>query len=319
MKAYSLDLREKIIDAHIMEGVSVRKVAKRFRVATSFVETLLKRLRETGDILPKPHGGGPQPKLKAEQIALVATLVEADNDATLAELCDQLAAATSIRVSRSTMGRVVNALGFTRKKKSLHATEAESPRVQQARADYWQRIRDIAPENLVFMDEAGVNVAMVRLYARALKGQRAIGDCPAQRGTNVSLANALSLRGPLAPLTVLGAMDGLTFEAYIIRRVAPKLWPGAVLVVDNSRTHKATDEVKAALDAVGARLVFLPPYSPDFSPIEPFWSKVKNHLNALGARTYQTLKEAIELAYAQVSLEDIRNWFTKDCYCTSSE
>jgi transposase len=77
--------------------------------------------------------------------------------------------------------------------------------------------------------------------------------------------------------------------------------------------------VKAALEAVGARLVFLPPYSPDFSPIEPFWSKVKNHLNALSARTYQTLKEAIELAYAQVSLEDIRNWFTKDCYCTSSE
>lgn len=117
MKAYSLDLREKIIDAHIMEGVSVRKVAKRFRVATSFVETLLRRLRETGDILPKPHGGGPQSKLKAEQIALVAALVEADNDATLAELCDPLAAATSIRVSRSTMGRVVNALGFTRKKK----------------------------------------------------------------------------------------------------------------------------------------------------------------------------------------------------------
>lgn len=117
MKAYSLDLREKIIDAHLMEGVSVRKVAKRFGVATSFVETLLKRLRETGDILPKPHGGGPQPKLKAEQLVLVSALVEADNDATLTELCDQLAAATAIRISRSTMGRVVQGLGFTRKKK----------------------------------------------------------------------------------------------------------------------------------------------------------------------------------------------------------
>ena len=169
------------------------------------------------------------------------------------------------------------------------------------------------------MDEAGVNLAMVRLYARSLKGQRAIGDRPAQRGKPVSLVNALSLRGPLAPLTIVGAMNGLTFEAYIIRRVAPKLWPGAVLVIDNSPTHEATDDVKAALDAVGARLVFLPPYSPDFSPIEPFWSKVKTGLKSLGARTYQTLKEAIEWAYAQVSLEDIRNWFTKACYCTSSE
>jgi hypothetical protein len=73
------------------------------------------------------------------------------------------------------------------------------------------------------MDEAGVNLAMIRLYARAPKGQRAIGDRPATRGQNVSLVNALSLRGPIAPLTILGAMDGLTFEAYIIRRVAPNL------------------------------------------------------------------------------------------------
>lgn len=169
------------------------------------------------------------------------------------------------------------------------------------------------------MDESGVNLAMVRLYARALKGQRAIGNRPTQRGKPVSLVNALSLRGPLAPLTILGPMNGLTFEAYIIRRVAPNLWPGAVLVIDNSPTHKVTEEVTAALDAVGARLVFLPPYSPDFSPIEPFWSKVKTCLKSLGAQTYQTLNEGIEWAYAQVSLEDIRHWFTKACYCTSSE
>lgn len=160
---------------------------------------------------------------------------------------------------------------------------------------------------------------MVRLYARALKGQRAIGDRPAKRGQNVSLVNALSLRGAIAELSILGAMDGLTFEAYIIGRVAPNLWSGAVLVVDNSSTHQETEEVKAALDAVGARLVFLPPYSPDFSPIEPFWSKVKNVLKTVGARTYKALKATIEFAYNQVSLKDIHSWFTKACYCTSSE
>jgi transposase len=169
------------------------------------------------------------------------------------------------------------------------------------------------------MDEAGVNLAMIRLYARSPKGQRAVGARPVKRGQNVSLVNALSLRGPIAPLTILGAMDGLTFEAYIIRRVAPNLWPGAVLIVDNSSTHQATEEVNTALETVGARLMFLPPYSPDFSPIEPFWSKVKNILSSVGARTYEALKETIGSAYAQVTLEDIRNWFTKDCYCTSSE
>ncbi len=191
--------------------------------------------------------------------------------------------------------------------------------MRQARVEYWQEIRDIAAENLVFMDEAGVNLAMIRLYARALKGQRAVGERPAKRGQNVSLVNALSLRSPLAPLTILGSMDSMTFEAYIVRRVAPNLWPGAVLVVDNSPTHKATEEVITALEAVGARLMFLPPYSPDFSPIEPFWSKVKTILDSVGARTYQALKEAIESAYSQVTSKDIRSWFTNDCYCTSSE
>lgn len=171
----------------------------------------------------------------------------------------------------------------------------------------------------MFMDEAGVNLAMIQMYARAPKGQRAVGSRPSKRGQNVSLVNALSLQGAIAPLTILGAMDGLTFEAYIIRRVAPNLWPGAVLIADNSSTHEATDEVTAALAAVGAQLIFLPPYSPDFSPIEPFWSKVKNLLKSVGARTYQAVKEALESAYAQVTLNDIRGWFTKDCYCTSSE
>ena len=319
MRAYSLDFREKIIHIYFTERMSVRKVAKRFGVATSFVEKLLKQLRETGDILPKPHAGGPKPKLNEAQLNLVKALVEADNDATLDQLRQRLADETSVSISRATMGRILQQLGLTRKKKALHATEAESPRVQQARVDYWQRIQAIPPEDLVFMDEAGVNLAMIQMYARAPKGQRAVGSRPSKRGQNVSLVNALSLQGAIAPLTILGAMDGLTFEAYIIRRVAPNLWPGAVLIADNSSTHEATDEVTAALAAVGAQLIFLPPYSPDFSPIEPFWSKVKNILKSVGARTYQAVKKALESAYTQVTLNDIRGWFTKDCYCTSSE
>lgn len=126
MKAYSLDFREKIIDVYLMERVSIRKLAKRFGVATSFVEKLLKRLRETGDILPKPHGGGPQPKLNENQLKLVTALVEADNDATLDELRERLAAETSILISRSTMGRVMQKLGFTRKKNAARHRGGES-------------------------------------------------------------------------------------------------------------------------------------------------------------------------------------------------
>lgn len=120
MKAYSLDFREKIIHIYFTERMSVRKVAKRFGVATSFVEKLLKQLRETGDILPKPHAGGPKPKLNEAQLNLVKALVEADNDATLDQLRQRLADETSISISRATMGRVLQQLGLTRKKK--HST-----------------------------------------------------------------------------------------------------------------------------------------------------------------------------------------------------
>jgi transposase len=317
MKAYSVDFRQKIVDTYFQELISQRQVASRFSVALSFVEKLLKQLRETGDIAPKPHGGGPKPKLNADQLFLVRALVEADNDATLEELCKRLKDQTTIVISRSTMGRVLQQLDLTRKKKTLHATEKDTPQVQQARVDYWQTIREIAPENLVFIDESGLNLVMIRLYARSLRGQRAIGDCPQRRGQNVSIVDALALRGQLAVTTVLGAMDGLTFEAYVIRRVVPHLWPSACLVVDRSSIHHQSEELKNALTAVGARLIYLPPYSPDFSPIEPFWSKVKSILKSIGARTYEALEEGIQAAYKQVSLADIHNWFTNCCYCTS--
>lgn len=191
--------------------------------------------------------------------------------------------------------------------------------MQQARCDYWDVVRDIPPENLVFIDESGTNLAMVRLYARALKGQRAVGSRPQQRGKNVSLVEALTLNGPIAAFQCADPMDGLTFEAYLIQRVIPHLWSGACVILDNSPIHNSNEDIEAALDEVGAHLIFLPPYSPDFSPIEPFWSKVKNNLKSLAPRTYQALKDAIGIAYEKVSLIDIQNWFTFRCYCTSSE
>jgi transposase len=110
-----------------MDGVSQRQLANRFRVSLSFLENLLKRLRETGDILPKPHGGGHPPKLQAEQLMLVKALVEADNDATLEELCEQLQQQTQVLVSRSTMGRMVQALQLTRKKNAPRDRAGNSP------------------------------------------------------------------------------------------------------------------------------------------------------------------------------------------------
>ena len=160
-------------------------------------------------------------------------------------------------------------------------------------------------------------MSLVRLYARAIKGQRATGKRPQQRGKNVSMIAAIALKGILGSVNLLGAADGLSFEAFIIRKLVPNLWLGACVVLDNCSIHKGK-EIEAAIAKTGASLIYLPPYSPDFNPIENFWSKVKNILRSLCARTYQDLDKAIAQAFKQISLQDIRHWFTYRCYCTSS-
>ena len=199
--------------------------------------------------------------------------------------------------------------------------------------EFWHKIRSHKVEDLIFIDEAGVNLAMTRLYARAIKGQRAKGTRPQQRGKNVSMIGAIALKGIVGSVNLLGAADGLSFEAFIVRKLVPNIWPGACVILDNCSIHKGK-EIESAITRkgiavgiakAGASLIYLPPYSPDFNPIENFWSKVKNILRSISARTYQTLEQAfclqqrfaIAKAFKQISLQDIRHWFTYRCYCTS--
>ena len=132
-------------------------------------------------------------------------------------------------------------------------------------------MQGILAKDLIFIDEAGINLAMTRLFARAPKGQRARGQRPNKRGKNVSLIGAISLKGVITQLPILGSVDGLTFEAFIAQKLVPKLWKGACVILDNCTIHLGED-VEAMIKAAGARLIYLPPYSPDFSPIENCWS-----------------------------------------------
>ena len=159
---------------------------------------------------------------------------------------------------------------------------------------------------------------MTRLRARSTKGKRAYSSKPSKRGKNVSIIGALGLNGVIADYSLLGATDGLTFEAFISQKLVPKLWKGACVVMDNCPVH-LDQTIHDLIEAAQARLIYLPPYSPDFSPIENCWSKLKSILRTLGPRTYPDLANAIETAFSQVSLDDIRSWFTHCCYCASED
>jgi transposase len=177
-------------------------------------------------------------------------------------------------------------------------------------------MQGVIAENLIFIDEAGVNLSLIRRLARAVRGKRAYGTRPQKRSKNVSVIGAIGIKGIIANYSLLGATDGLTFEAFLSQKLVPKLWKGACVVMDNCSIHQSK-EIEYLIEKSGAKLIYLPPYSPDFSPIENCWSKIKTILRSLGARTYPDLAQAIEAAFALVSLKDIRNWFTHCCYCTS--
>jgi transposase len=198
----------------------------------------------------------------------------------------------------------------------LHPTEKQSDRVQQQRVDYWQKIQGILAQDLIFIDESGVNLGFTRLFARSPKGERARGDRPQKRGKNVSLISAIGLQGVITQISILGATDGITFEAFIAQKLVPNLWQGACVLMDNCSIHRG-ETIRTLIEDAGAALIYLPPYSPDFSPIENCWSKVKSILRSLGARNYPDLVDAIETAFEQISLENFRAWFTHCCYCTS--
>ena len=114
----------------------------------------------------------------------------------------------------------------------------------------------------------------------------------------------------------MGGTDALTFEAFISQKLVPKLWKGACVIMDNCSIHKGK-KIRSLIEKAGAKLLYLPTYSPDFNPIENCWSKLKSILRHIGARTYPDLAKAIESAFNQISRYDIRNWFIHCCYCTS--
>ena len=165
-----------------------------------------------------------------------------------------------------------------------------------------------------------------------IKGNERTVSVRAQRGKNVSLISAIGLKGVITQISLIGATDGLTFEAFISQKLVPQLWEGAYVIMDNCSIHKS-QEIEALIQAAGANLIYLPPYSPDFSPIENCWSKIKSILRSLGARNYPDLAKAIEAArsvrggvlplgtsfFKRVSLKDIQSWFTHCCYCTSAD
>lgn len=198
-------------------------------------------------------------------------------------------------------------------KKSLHAAEQQRPDVAAARLAWRAGQPDLNPDRLVFIDETWATTNMARRYGRAPRGQRVIAAVPHGHWKTSTFVAALRTSGLTAPLVVDGAMNGAIFRAYVEQILAPTLSPGDTVIMDNLASHKVAG-VREAIEARGAKLVYLPPYSPDLNPIEQAFAKLKTILRKIAARTLATLWDALGDSLTRFSPQQCANYLANDGY-----
>jgi len=180
--------------------------------------------------------------------------------------------------------------------------------VAEQRANWPEQLKDVPLEKIVVIDESAAMTNMTRLRGRSQKNHRLVWPVPHGHWKVLTMIGAMTVKGVLAAVTVDAATDGEIFRRFVSEALVPNLKPGDVVVMDNLQAHKAAG-IQEAIEAAGARLLYLPPYSPDLSPIEPMWSKVKQVLRSIAARGVNTLQSAVTTALQTITASDCQGFF----------
>jgi transposase len=201
-------------------------------------------------------------------------------------------------------------------KKTPHAAEQDRPDVKAARDNWRDNQTSLDPRRLVFIDETGVSTNMARLRGRAPEGQRLIGKVPHGHWNITTFVAALRCDGITAPMVTDGAMNGAIFLAYVRHFLLPTLTQGDWVIMDNLAVHKVNG-VRSAIESVGAGLLYLPPYSPDFNPIEMAFSKLKALLRKAAERTVDRLWDRIGELIGRFTPQECQNYFAHQGYVST--
>src|SRR3954452_17830348 len=303
MTPYSQDLRLRVVDTVLRGEGTIGQIAERFLVSIAFVTRLLQLHRSSGSVEPRPHGGGNPAVLTPEDLERLREFIAKQPDATLQECAAHLGSSCSL----ATISRALSKLGLPRKKKVPRAAEQDSPEVREKRREFCAELAGIDPQRLVFVDECGANTSMTRTHGRAPAGQRVYTDAPAH-WDSITLTSGMRREGVTATLAFPGATNTGTFETYVEEVLVPELKPADLVLWDNLKPHRSEDAMEAVEEA-GAEVVPLPPYSPDYTPIEEMFSKVKGAMRSSAGRTKEAVYAAFGSALHDVTPENIAGWF----------
>lgn len=310
--ALSMDLREKVMKA-IRGGMSRRQAAARFDIGPATAVRWAKRVEITGEVAPAKMGGDRRSRRIEAHADFILARIKETPDMTIMELRDKIRERHGVGFGYGTLWRFLARHRITRKKKTGHASEQDREDVASAREEWFEGQLDLDPEKLVFIDETSISTNMTRRFGRAPRGERCRASVPFGHWETKTLVAALRVARIDAPMTIDGALDGASFLAYVEQVLAPTLCAGEIVVMDNVRTHKVAG-VREAIEAKGAKVLYLPPYSPDFNPIEKSFSKIKSILERIAARTADALQMAIGEALRSFTPSECLNYFAASGY-----
>lgn len=200
----------------------------------------------------------------------------------------------------------------------IQAAEQDRPDVKEKRRVWRERMPGLDPEKLVFIDETGANTKMTRRYGRAPVGQRVVGRVPHGHWKTTTFVAALRSDGLVAPMVIDGAMNGDLFVAYAKQVLVPSLRAGDVVVLDNLASHKRAAAVRA-IEGAGCSVVYLPPYSPDFNPIELAFAKIKARLRAAELRTIDKVENFFGTVHDAFTSDECRSYIRHAGYTTATD
>ncbi|MGV3458137.1 IS630 family transposase [Sphingomonas sp.] len=302
-------LRDRVVVA-IDSGLSCRAAAARFGVSVSSAIRWRRRALEHGQAVAKPRGGDRHSGKIEAHGGFIRELIAGQGDMTLVEVQARLIE-RGAPVGIGTVHRFFVRHGITPQKKTGHAIEQDGPDVLRQRQRWFDGQIDLEPERLVFIDETWTANNMTRSHSRCARGERLRMGFPHGHRKTTTLVAGLRMTGMVAPMVLDGPINGDWFEAYVAQVLVPELRPGDVVIMDNLSSHKRA-AVKQRIEAAGATLRFLRPYSPDFNPIEKAFSRLKAMLRKAGERTVSGLWDLIGRLVDIFQPDECANYF-KSC------
>ena len=313
-KTVSIEKRELLVAYQNEKKRTYEDTASFFGVGKATVSRHIRLKRETGKVLPKPQGGYRGKKTVESYSFEIGVLLHFIPDATLKEIANRLHDYTGAKFCESTIRNFMIRRNISRKKKTVFAAEQDRPDVQEAR-EQWD-CESFKSEDCFFVDESGAKTNLTRTHGRSLKGTRLVAKVPQGHYKNCTCIAALTVNGMVACKSYDKPMNSELLKDYVKTELKPRLYPGAIVIWDNCPPHKNA-EVREIIESTGAKLIFLPPYSPDLNPIEKAFSKLKAELRKMEIRCVETLLKYLEKIDKLYTPQECKNYIKSSNYLLS--